>query len=1386
MASPRPGVPAASGGVARPCVLRPPRARTRILPLFVVLALAAHAAAASVADVNLAAILNIGVNAAGSPLTASCSKALTHFSEWTRTQPAIELSNNSTVRWNVTVFDDEGVPAKWRANVAAAMALRPLAVIGGEPANAPAEMDACEANGCVYWIKAALQSLHERDRPNSYGVMVPSTRYADQFLRTALLEGFRTVSFVMQGTPLPRATCAAARAYALSIGLVPHVYGEYPAISTPDMARQINAIAGNNSDLVFACGFVADTLAVSRLLFNRTDYRPRLSLIMGAPTEASWASLGPAGEYVMGPTQWTATSPGGTAGSKGAGLYFPSAAAYTASFRERWGEEPNYMGATCAAMALVTYHAVRTGRSAAPGDVRAILNKMNVQTFFGPIRFGVLRENIAKDAVVVQILGGAQRAVLPVDVAEPSRPLPLRGGARQVKPVVPDPLWEAMFRARGCGPGEFLDTSARVLACRKCEPGSFSPARGSAEACLPCPAGTFAPARGASSCLPCGPSQHTLLAGARSEADCLCSRGSYSPPGAPPGANSTCLACPAGGLCEGDGRLPLAAVGWWSGPEAPLTFYKCTYAMCPGAAPGACAEHHRGPLCGECVEGYYLSAGACKPCTAMAYAGPPVVVVCVLVCTGALFWFLLRTHFVGPVDASALVSSRTLPSEPGTPGARDPLIGLVSLPLSSEGPGAGNNNSGSEGPAPASRRLSLASRTASTAAGAGPAAGAKGQPPLSASRRLFAAPGTREELGTLVVTVFTTMQILSLTKVSPAPRPGAAALGEEARVAFAGFALTNLSLGFLQLECLGMTLVTKGWLVFFLPFFVGVLLLPLARTARRPASLALSGVVVTVKALYVPLSSNAIRLFLCYPQPDGRTTWQDAPSVFCRSATWNGLLPASLLSLLFYTAGLPLFFIVMPALAKEGYIRALPTALVAAWRVQTRVFRPGKELWNALLSLRSLALFLSLALLQSYAVVRALVFAIITMGSAVGLATDRPYLSARANRLEIVGAIVQAATFIIVVAVAGETSKRGVEQAALAGLAIALLTGYVAFALAYIVVAARPAAALRALSRRFRSKKKTPRALEGPRESELRTGRGGGGGRSPPESPPAYSPAAEPAAFPAPPREGPGTSLSLPSAAGAARHAQGKPEPASHGPHRRPSRSLERLGAGPAPLSGGLAVLATHAERDSPDLEVAVPPAASSPLPLAERSPNASAHGSGPLPLLSGSALGGPASSASSFAGDAASWTLVAPSSGPLPAYPGGGSVSLRSLGKLTSGSGPAAPAPGVRRQSDGAPLHAHPPGVPQGVHGPPRLEPLAPRSAPAPAALPLHSPSPAPPPAAPEASAGIARSLSVDLSLGPPGGPRHHHPVLELSLAMPSTPTHEGDSPRPRSPPPS
>eukprot|EP00736_Rhodelphis_marinus_P013100 Rmarinus@m.13950 len=96
--------------------------------------------------------------------------------------------------------------------------------------------------------------------------------------------------------------------------------------------------------------------------------------------------------------------------------------------------------------------------------------------------------------------------------------------------------------------------------------------------------------------------------------DCECLPGTWASDGWQPG--DSCKDCPEGGQCDGGTVKPYPQQDYWGTSNHPGKFYRCQRARCQGGnvESEVCKKGYGGPVCSECVAGYFSVGNRCNKC----------------------------------------------------------------------------------------------------------------------------------------------------------------------------------------------------------------------------------------------------------------------------------------------------------------------------------------------------------------------------------------------------------------------------------------------------------------------------------------------------------------------------------------------------------------------------------------------------------------------------------------------------------------------------------------------------------------------------------------------------------------------------------------------------
>jgi len=206
---------------------------------------------------------------------------------------------------------------------------------------------------------------------------------ADQYLSGAIAElkehdPHAKVAIVYSDDPFSKAVVAAAREQAKAAGFSVVLDESYPPTNT-DFGPLINKIISSGADAFLGGGHYPDGATLARQLHDQKAGMKWVSILV-APDSEKFKTLGDAALGITVPSQWEPQV-------KYQPQFGPTIAQFTAQFRAKFKEDPDYHAASGYVVGLLLQHAIEQARSIDPEKVTAELNKIDTTTFFGRNKF---------------------------------------------------------------------------------------------------------------------------------------------------------------------------------------------------------------------------------------------------------------------------------------------------------------------------------------------------------------------------------------------------------------------------------------------------------------------------------------------------------------------------------------------------------------------------------------------------------------------------------------------------------------------------------------------------------------------------------------------------------------------------------------------------------------------------------------------------------------------------------------------------------------------------------------------------------------------------------------------------------------------------------------
>ncbi|MGP6158508.1 MAG: amino acid ABC transporter substrate-binding protein [Vulcanimicrobiaceae bacterium] len=201
------------------------------------------------------------------------------------------------------------------------------------------------------------------------------------------------------------------------------VYNDHYGDAPDAVSATVTAIKAVNPDIVLNAGHLKDALEMQRDLKAQHVSAKIYGYTVGPDSPAFRQTLGRDAEGVMGSSQWSsAVTYNGEPG------FYQKAQDYAAAFTRAYGHAPDYHDGEASAAGLAFQYALANAGTLDRTAVRDALAHLQVETFFGVLKFDSRGMNVYKPMVINQIQNGNLVTVYPYRLAN-------------AKPLYPAPAW---------------------------------------------------------------------------------------------------------------------------------------------------------------------------------------------------------------------------------------------------------------------------------------------------------------------------------------------------------------------------------------------------------------------------------------------------------------------------------------------------------------------------------------------------------------------------------------------------------------------------------------------------------------------------------------------------------------------------------------------------------------------------------------------------------------------------------------------------------------------------------------------------------------------------------------------------------------------------------
>lgn len=260
---------------------------------------------------------------------------------------------------------------------------------------------------------ASAEPVHNQGFKFLFGTLSPSMGLIDSMLTYFKEKAPNTkrVAILSRDDVFPKAMATALMGRAKDAGLEV-VYQAYYPVGTLDHSAAVTAMRAAKPDWIYVTGYMKDLILVRKQMADLNATAPIVTMITGPAYREFVDGLQPLAENVTSATWWIGSVP------YKADDVFGTPQAFTDAIRKKMNQDPDYVHASSAAALIAIQRAIEKAGTLDKAKVRDALAALDIQTFFGPIKFREDGMNSPRFLPLMQIQDGKPVVLFPNDVKQ--------------------------------------------------------------------------------------------------------------------------------------------------------------------------------------------------------------------------------------------------------------------------------------------------------------------------------------------------------------------------------------------------------------------------------------------------------------------------------------------------------------------------------------------------------------------------------------------------------------------------------------------------------------------------------------------------------------------------------------------------------------------------------------------------------------------------------------------------------------------------------------------------------------------------------------------------------------------------------------------------------
>jgi branched-chain amino acid transport system substrate-binding protein len=248
---------------------------------------------------------------------------------------------------------------------------------------------------------ASSAEVYDQNYKFLFGTLTPNNTVSEPIARlvTEKNKDVKRVAILARNDLFPLAVAQAFEKAAKERGLEVVTFERY-AIGTMDHSAAITQMRAARPDWVYASGYINDLILIRKQM-NDLGLRPLVLTMIAGPAYQEFAkAVGPLAENITSMSWWHPA-----VRYKGKDV-FGSTEAFNAAWAKKYGGEADYVEASSAADGAILQLAIEMAGTIEPRKVRDAIAALDVETFYGRVKFGPSGQITSLEPPVFQLQGG--------------------------------------------------------------------------------------------------------------------------------------------------------------------------------------------------------------------------------------------------------------------------------------------------------------------------------------------------------------------------------------------------------------------------------------------------------------------------------------------------------------------------------------------------------------------------------------------------------------------------------------------------------------------------------------------------------------------------------------------------------------------------------------------------------------------------------------------------------------------------------------------------------------------------------------------------------------------------------------------------------------------